>query len=160
MGRVELVEMPERAALLDHSHSSPHVLIVLGGRVLEDGRTYHAGDVRFSSADDRHFLRFQSSTRCVVIETTLHEGSATRSVIRAPELARDVRPGRDLDWWPRLVADLEPLLPCSLDGTQIPVQPLEALPDQVMPRYAVSAIEGPDTLVFFRRSQKAGERLL
>jgi len=59
---VESIEIPHPHVLLDHTHAAAHVLVMLAGEIVEDGRTYGAGDVRLSAAGDRHFLRFTSAT--------------------------------------------------------------------------------------------------
>ena len=59
--------MPGRYRLFDHRHDSDHMLVVLSGEIVEDGVTYRAGDARFSSGADRHFLTFARATTCLVI---------------------------------------------------------------------------------------------
>jgi AraC-like DNA-binding protein len=68
MPHVERVVMPGRSRLFDHRHESDHVLVVLSGQMVEDGVAYRAGDVRFSSAADRHFITATASTTCFVID--------------------------------------------------------------------------------------------
>jgi AraC-like DNA-binding protein len=111
MQSVQLAEMPAGAALIDHTHPAAHVVVVLDGAMLEDGRLYQAGDVRASAADDRHFLRFLSPTRCVVIEgATPTTDRPVRCVTRAPELARAMqRAAGRLDVVGEIAARLEAL---------------------------------------------------
>lgn len=87
IGRVERVSLQTGCRLLDHRHASPHLLIVLAGTIVEDGVTYQAGDVRWSSARDRHFLRLSAAVTCLVIETTRGPaGAGTRRIVRDAEL--------------------------------------------------------------------------
>jgi AraC-like DNA-binding protein len=67
MLHVERVFMPGPYRFFDHRHDADHMLVVLSGAVVEDGATYGAGDVRFSSAADRHFLTFAPATSCLVV---------------------------------------------------------------------------------------------
>jgi AraC-like DNA-binding protein len=68
MPSVEQVIVPGRYRLFDHQHHSDHVLVVLSGEIVEDGVMYRAGDVRLSSAADRHFLTFTAPTTCFVLD--------------------------------------------------------------------------------------------
>lgn len=87
---LELPDMPAGAALIDHAHATSHVLVVIEGAMLEDGKLYEAGTIRYSAADDRHFLRFLSPTRCVVFESTalVLPDPLVRRVTHAPAVAR------------------------------------------------------------------------
>jgi AraC-like DNA-binding protein len=77
MSNVEWVRMPGRHVLLDHSHALPHMLVVLEGAVHEDGRVFRPGDIRLSSAHDRHFIRFIETSRCLVVEGDVPDPGAT-----------------------------------------------------------------------------------
>ncbi len=61
--------MPARSRLFDHRHGGDHMLVVQSGEISEDGVTYRAGDVRLSSAADRHFLTFATAATCFVVES-------------------------------------------------------------------------------------------
>jgi AraC-like DNA-binding protein len=97
MQDVERVVMPGRYRLFDHRHDSGHMLVVLSGEVIEDGVSYRAGDVRFSSATDRHFLTFARETTCLVIAGDVPQPSCgPRRVARLGDgfTNRFVRSGR------------------------------------------------------------------
>lgn len=80
--------MPGREVLLDHSHAVPHILVVLEGAVYEDGRVYRPGDIRISSAHDRHFIRFVATSRCLVVEGDVPDpGANMRRVLRLPTVS-------------------------------------------------------------------------
>lgn len=82
---MERVRLPGRQVLLDHSHAQPHMLVVLEGTIHEDGRIYRAGDIRLSSADDRHFIRFVETSRCLVVEGGVpNPGAKMRRVLQLP----------------------------------------------------------------------------
>jgi AraC-like DNA-binding protein len=79
--------MPGRQVMVAHSHPVPHVLVVLEGEIHEDGRVYGRGDIRLSSARDRHFIRFARTSRCLVIEGGVPgPPDEVRRVIRLPTL--------------------------------------------------------------------------
>jgi AraC-like DNA-binding protein len=84
--------MPGRVALIDHSHPSAHMLVVLGGEIHEDGRLYRAGDIRLSTARDRHFLRFAQPSHCLIIEGVAPPVNAgSRRVLRVPAFVTRLR---------------------------------------------------------------------
>jgi AraC-like DNA-binding protein len=64
---IELVRAASGAMLLDHMHLDVHLLVVLEGAIDEQGCTYTAGDVRVSPANDRHFLRFDRASTCLLL---------------------------------------------------------------------------------------------
>lgn len=92
MPSAEWVKMPNRAALINHTHPSSHILVVFDGEIYEDGRTYRAGDIRISTADDRHFLRFTQPAHCLIIEGVGPSvSSGSRRVLRMPTLVARLR---------------------------------------------------------------------
>jgi AraC-like DNA-binding protein len=64
---IELIRAPSGAVLLDHMHPDVHFLVVLEGMIDEQGCNYAAGDVRVSPKNDRHFLRFNRASTCLLI---------------------------------------------------------------------------------------------
>lgn len=98
MSRVEWVEMSSQVALVDHTHKTTHILVVLDGEIREDGRVYRSGDIRVSSADDRHFLRFAQPTSCLIIEGAVRGAPLVpRRVLRLPELIARLREVTDAE---------------------------------------------------------------
>jgi AraC-like DNA-binding protein len=92
MPSAEWVKMPSRVALMNHTHSSSHILVVLDGEIYEDGRIYRAGDIRISTADDRHFLRFTQPAHCLIVEGVGPAVSVgSRRVLRIPGLVTRLR---------------------------------------------------------------------
>lgn len=92
MPSAEWVNMPSRVALIDHRHPAAHMLVVLDGEVHEDGRVYRTGDIRISSAEDRHFLTSARISHCLIIEgVSLQPTAPPRRVLRAPVLVSRLR---------------------------------------------------------------------
>ena len=87
MPTAEWCEMAGQAALVDHTHAAPHMLVVLDGEIHEDGCVYRAGDIRISTASDRHFLKFARTSRCLIVEGDVPDVPfGTRRVVRTPDL--------------------------------------------------------------------------
>jgi len=116
--RIDIAEFPTAAGLLDHGHSSDHAMVVLAGSVVEDGTWYGSGTVRISAAGDRHFLRFEAGTRCVVVQAPgIAPPCGLRRVLQrlelAERLARASATGRiaelvDPEEWHALSAESSP----------------------------------------------------
>jgi AraC-like DNA-binding protein len=81
----ESIEITRPSTVIDHTHAATHMLVMLSGEIVEDGRAYRTGDIRLSSPADRHFLRFVRPSRCLIIETNdWSEFVGSRRVLHAP----------------------------------------------------------------------------
>jgi len=92
MPSVEWISVVRHAALLDHTHTREHVMVLLDGEMHEDGRVFTPGDVRVSTAEDRHFLRFVRPSRCLLVEGAAPALLAgRRRVLSLPGLLSELR---------------------------------------------------------------------
>lgn len=86
------IEIVEGAGflLLEHTHDTPHLLLVLDGRLAEDGRRLRRGDARFSPGGDEHFVRGLEQARMLLIlgDALLPWPIDARAIMPAPAVFR------------------------------------------------------------------------
>lgn len=83
--------MPAGTRLLDHQHAEIHWLVVMSGAVREDGVIYGPGTIRSSRPADRHFLVFETFSRCLILSGDLPQPAGIRRVLPATALTACLR---------------------------------------------------------------------